>query len=48
MPTATRTIPHWIDGKPVENPSAGGESRSGDVHDPSTGAVIATVGFAST
>ena len=38
----TTTISHWIDGKPT----SGLGTRSGDVYDPATGQVTATVSFA--
>jgi malonate-semialdehyde dehydrogenase (acetylating)/methylmalonate-semialdehyde dehydrogenase len=40
---ATKTITHWIDGKPYERPA----DRYGDVYNPATGEVQARVAFAS-
>ena len=37
-----RTVQHWIDGKPWD----GSPARTGDVFDPSTGAVQAQVALA--
>jgi malonate-semialdehyde dehydrogenase (acetylating)/methylmalonate-semialdehyde dehydrogenase len=42
MATSTSTIPHWIGGKPA----TGLGTRSGDVYDPATGQVTASVAFA--
>ncbi|MEU3447293.1 CoA-acylating methylmalonate-semialdehyde dehydrogenase [Streptomyces thermolilacinus] len=39
----TKTVPHWIGGKPVEGTS----DRWGPVTDPATGAVVTRVAFAS-
>ncbi|CAL9417628.1 CoA-acylating methylmalonate-semialdehyde dehydrogenase [Streptomyces sp. enrichment culture] len=39
----TKTVPHWIGGKPVEGTS----DRRGPVTDPATGAVVTRVAFAS-
>ena len=41
--TSLRTVPHWINGRAV----AGSSGRSGNVYDPATGRVQATVPFAS-
>jgi len=40
---ATKTIPHWIDGKPYDRTA----DRYGDVYNPATGEVQARVAFAS-
>jgi malonate-semialdehyde dehydrogenase (acetylating)/methylmalonate-semialdehyde dehydrogenase len=42
MATSTSTIPHWIGGKPA----TGLGTRAGDVYDPATGQVTASVAFA--
>jgi malonate-semialdehyde dehydrogenase (acetylating) / methylmalonate-semialdehyde dehydrogenase len=41
--SAVPTVPHWIGGKAV----AGAQTRTGDIYDPSTGAVSSRVPFAA-